>query len=180
MRKTLIFIAIIAISSSVVLTMACQKKPKEQTKMMEAAPPAAEKPGAVQDAKKAVEATAEEAVAKGKEMAAETGKMAMEKGKIAGESAMTGAAMGMKTASLDAGKALFDKNCSACHPDGGNIINPKKTLSLKDREANGVKTKEDILSKVRNPDPGMTALTKEQLSDEDVFKIADYIFRTFK
>ena len=26
------------------------------------------------------------------------------------------------------GEAIFKAKCAACHPDGGNIINPKETL----------------------------------------------------
>jgi len=33
---------------------------------------------------------------------------------------------------------VFDKNCAACHKDGGNIMNPDKTLSKESLEKNGV------------------------------------------
>lgn len=77
------------------------------------------------------------------------------------------------------GEQLFKEHCSMCHPEGGNIINPKKTLLKKDREANNIITAEDALKIMRKPGPGMTAFDKNSLSDKDARKIADYIFKTF-
>jgi cytochrome c6 len=78
------------------------------------------------------------------------------------------------------GEALFKQNCSPCHPDGGNIINPQKTLHKKDREANNVKKASDIVSKMRNPGPGMTKFDEKTLPDKDAKEIAGYIMETFK
>lgn len=77
------------------------------------------------------------------------------------------------------GEALFKKNCAICHVDGGNIINPQKTLHKKDREANKVKTAADIIKRMRNPGPGMTQFDTKMISDADARKIADYILKTF-
>ncbi len=79
-----------------------------------------------------------------------------------------------------AGEALFKQNCSPCHADGGNIVNPQKTLHKKDREANGVKTASDIMGKMRNPGPGMTKFDENTISDKDAKEIANYILKTFK
>ena len=78
------------------------------------------------------------------------------------------------------GKDLFQKNCAGCHVNGGNIVNPKFTLSRKDRYAHGVKTAGDIVKKMRNPGPGMTRFTKKMVSGKDAMAIAGYIIRTFK
>jgi cytochrome c6 len=78
------------------------------------------------------------------------------------------------------GKQLFEQNCSPCHPNGSNVINPAFTLHKKDRDAHGVKTAEDIIGKMRNPGPGMTQFDKSMISDKDAKKIADYILKTFK
>ena len=78
------------------------------------------------------------------------------------------------------GEALFKQNCSPCHPDGGNIINPQKTLHKKDREANGVKKTADIVAKMRNPGPGMTRFDDKSLPEKDAKEIAEYILKTFK
>ena len=68
---------------------------------------------------------------------------------------------------------------AVCHPDGGNIVNPQKTLHKKDREANGVKTTSDIVNKMRNPGPGMTQFDGKTISDKDAAAIAGYILKTF-
>ncbi len=86
------------------------------------------------------------------------------------------------------GETLFRKNCSACHPDGGNIFNKQKTLSKKDREMNKIYTADDIVKKMRNPGAfdfhpnkwsGMKVFDEQKLSDTDAGKIAQYILRTF-
>ncbi len=82
-------------------------------------------------------------------------------------------------ASESEGEKLFTTNCKVCHPDGGNIINPKKTLHKADREANGVKTVEDIIKRMRNPGPGMTKFDEKTIPDKEAREIAYYILKTF-
>lgn len=79
-----------------------------------------------------------------------------------------------------AGAKLFQKNCAACHPGGGNIIKPALTLHKKDMDAHGVKTAKDIVGKMRNPGPGMTRFDVKTVSDKDAYAIAEYILQTFK
>jgi len=86
---------------------------------------------------------------------------------------------GIAGAAEQSGEALFKQHCAVCHVNGGNIINPQKTLSKKDRQANNVKSVEDILKKVRNPGPGMTQFDTKALPDKDARKIAEYILKTF-
>ncbi len=78
------------------------------------------------------------------------------------------------------GEELFKEHCAVCHPNGGNIVNPKFTLHKKDREAHGVIKAADIVGKMRNPGPGMTQFDKQTISDKDAKKIADYVMKTFK
>jgi cytochrome c6 len=78
------------------------------------------------------------------------------------------------------GESLFKENCSPCHPDGGNIINPKKTLNKKDREANNIQKAQDIVKLMRNPGPGMTKFDDKTIPDKDAKEIAEYILKTFK
>jgi cytochrome c6 len=87
------------------------------------------------------------------------------------------------------GESLFDKHCASCHPNGGNILNPKKSLYKKDLEANNILAAGDIVRKIRNPGPvpthpqewaGMTMFDEKKISNEDALKIADYILNTFK
>ncbi len=85
-----------------------------------------------------------------------------------------------KKAGTRSGAALFKQNCSPCHPDGGNIINPQKTLHKKDREANNIKKPQDIVNKMRNPGPGMTKFDEKTIPYKEALKIAKYILKTFK
>jgi len=85
-----------------------------------------------------------------------------------------------KAVSAMPGEAEFKKNCTVCHPDGGNIINPKKTLHKKDRDANGVRNAEDIIGLMRKPGPGMTPFDANTISDREASEIATYILTTFK
>lgn len=78
------------------------------------------------------------------------------------------------------GETLFKQHCASCHPDGGNIIDPKKTLSKKNREANGIKSKDDIVKFMRKPGPGMTAFDEKILSEKAAKEIAEYILKKFK
>jgi len=76
-----------------------------------------------------------------------------------------------------------------CHPKGGNIFKPQKTLFKKDREANNIKSAKDIVRKMRNPGivathpdewSGMKLFDEKTISDKDALEIADYIIKTFK
>lgn len=78
------------------------------------------------------------------------------------------------------GKHEFEEHCASCHPKGGNIVNPKKTLSKKDRMANGVKSAKDIVGKMRKPGPGMTPFDAKAVPDNEAMAIANYIIATFK
>ena len=81
---------------------------------------------------------------------------------------------------LENGEAGFKENCAECHSGGGNIVNPSKTLSKKDRNTNGIKTADDIVKIMRKPGEGMTKFDEKAISDNDARKIAEYIIDTFK
>jgi cytochrome c6 len=78
------------------------------------------------------------------------------------------------------GKKEFEEHCAVCHPNGGNIMNPAKTLGKKELAASGVKSAKDIIAKMRKPGPGMTAFDKKAVSDKEAKAIAEYIMKTFK
>ena len=78
------------------------------------------------------------------------------------------------------GEEAFIKNCAVCHAEGGNVINPAKTLKAKDLKANGIKKPADIIAKMRNPGPGMTAFDEKDVPDKTARAIAAYILKTFK
>jgi cytochrome c6 len=77
------------------------------------------------------------------------------------------------------GAELFKDNCAPCHPDGGNVYNPQKTLLKKDLEANNIKKRSDIINKMRNPGPGMMKFDEDTIPYKDAKKIAEYILKTF-
>ena len=77
------------------------------------------------------------------------------------------------------GEVKFKEQCAVCHPNGGNIINPKKTLMKASREVNNIKTAADIIKNMRNPGPGMTKFDEKTISNADAQAIADYILKIF-
>jgi len=85
-----------------------------------------------------------------------------------------------KEAEKKSGEELFKQHCAACHLDGKNIINPKKTLSKKDLESNKVKSADDIVKLMRTPGPGMVKFDDKTISEKDAKAIAEYILKTFK
>jgi cytochrome c6 len=94
-------------------------------------------------------------------------------------SAGTGA-FAEKAASKNVGEMEFKEHCGLCHPDGGNIINPKKTLHKKDLEANKIKTVEDIVKIIRKPGPGMTLFDEKTITNHEAREIAKYILKAYK
>jgi cytochrome c6 len=84
-----------------------------------------------------------------------------------------------KGGKIDA-KKEFEEHCAVCHPDGGNVVNAKKTLKKADLETNKVKSAKDIVKLMRNPGPGMNKFDEKTISDKEAKAIADYILKTFK
>jgi len=82
-------------------------------------------------------------------------------------------------ATLAQGKTLFEAYCASCHKDGGNVVNPQKTLFRRDREANGIKSPDDIINVMRNPGSGMPRLGRDTLPDDKASAVAQYVFSTF-
>jgi cytochrome c6 len=95
-------------------------------------------------------------------------------------SLVSAAPAGEQSAKAHPGEKLFTQQCAVCHPQGGNIINPQKTLSNKILSANNIKTEEDIIKIMRKGAPGMTKFDTAAISDEDAKLIAGYILKTFK
>ncbi|MRR53406.1 MAG: cytochrome c [Deltaproteobacteria bacterium] len=93
--------------------------------------------------------------------------------------ASSGFTAGTKGKQLD-GKALFQKHCAVCHPNGGNIISKNKPISVKAMKANGVVGVKGIVAKMRNPGPLMNKFDEKTISNQEAKAIADYIVKTFK
>lgn len=71
------------------------------------------------------------------------------------------------------GEAIFKANCASCHPDGGNVIKPKETIT-------GIKDSKKILKQIRKGGGGMPAFDTKAISDADAKLLAGYIMKTFK
>lgn len=71
------------------------------------------------------------------------------------------------------GGEIFKAKCATCHPDGGNIMNPKATLK-------GLKDTKAITKKIRAGGGGMSAFDAKSISDADAKAVAEYIVKTFK
>jgi cytochrome c6 len=78
------------------------------------------------------------------------------------------------------GKITFNKHCASCHPNGGNIINPAKSIRNKDLEKAGIKRWQDIVAKMRKPGPGMPIFNNQLIADKEARIVAEYILKNFK
>lgn len=78
------------------------------------------------------------------------------------------------------GEQLFKERCAACHPDGSNIINPRKTLHRRVLADNGITAPGDIVKKMRNPGPGMARFDAATIPDADARLIAEYVLATYR
>lgn len=78
------------------------------------------------------------------------------------------------------GEQLFKQYCAVCHPDGGNTVNPKKTLHAKSLADSKITTPEDVEKVMRNPGPGMTKFDAATIPDQDAKLIGAYVLTTFK
>ncbi len=85
-----------------------------------------------------------------------------------------------QTAPVVDGEKGFSEHCAECHSGGGNLIVPSKTLSRMDREKNGIRSAEDIVRLMRNPNGEMTAFDEKTVSEKDAEGIAQYILNTFR
>lgn len=76
-------------------------------------------------------------------------------------------------AATSTGGEIFKANCSVCHPHGGNVMRPDKTLK-------GIRNPERIIRQVRNGGGGMPSFDAKTISDTDAKRLAEYIMKTFK
>ncbi len=80
---------------------------------------------------------------------------------------------------LKLGGSLFSHYCAGCHPEGGNALYPQKTLHKMELAANGVRTVDDVVAKMRHPGRGMRQFDRATLSDREARAIAAYVLATF-
>ena len=81
---------------------------------------------------------------------------------------------------LDRGETLFKQYCAACHPDGGNVSDPERTLRGSALRSHHITTPRDIVHIMRTPIFRMISFDAATLSDKDATAIADYVLYTFK
>lgn len=99
---------------------------------------------------------------------------------ISGTACSKGGGQGQgEAAKVVDGKTIFDRYCASCHKGGGNVVNPVKTLSRSDREANGINSPGDIVKIIRNPGPGMPKFDQGAISDDEAKVLAEYVFSNF-
>ena len=78
------------------------------------------------------------------------------------------------------GEQLFKQFCAACHPDGGNVVNPQKTLHSAVLADNKIKTAADLEKILRNPGPGMRKFEPSMVSSREAELIYEYVVSTFR
>ncbi len=76
---------------------------------------------------------------------------------------------------LQAGQALYATNCKACHPNGGNTLDP--TLPVKGSPK--IKDFDTFLAWIRDPAPPMPAFPETRLSGSQSKDLYDYVDHTF-
>lgn len=81
---------------------------------------------------------------------------------------------------LQTGEVLFKQYCAPCHPDGGNVTDPRRTLRGRDLKANRITRPEDIVRVMRNPISRMIRFDETTIPDRDAKAIAVYILTTFR
>ncbi len=77
------------------------------------------------------------------------------------------------------GEALFKQYCFSCHPDGGNVSDPKRALYGSVLRSNHISKPEDIVRIMRNPISRMIRFDANTLSDKDAQAIAEFVLQTY-
>jgi cytochrome c6 len=78
------------------------------------------------------------------------------------------------------GEALFKQYCAACHPNGDNVSDSRRTLRGSVLQSNHITSPEDIVRIMRNPLSRMIRFDALTLPDKDARAIAEYVLKTFK
>jgi cytochrome c6 len=89
-------------------------------------------------------------------------------------------AVSMSQEQVQSGEALFKQFCSSCHPDGGNVSDPARTLHGDALRRNSITTADDIVRIMRNPGTRMIRFDATTISDRDARTIAAYVLKTFR
>jgi len=90
------------------------------------------------------------------------------------------AAAAPASATVRDGEALFRQYCAPCHPNGGNVSDPERSLYGSVLKRKHITTPEDIVRIMRNPLSRMIRFDPSTLSDRDARAIAEYVLKTFR
>jgi len=77
------------------------------------------------------------------------------------------------------GEQLYKQYCASCHPDGGNVSDPKNNLRKSTLKAKRINKPEDIIVIMRKPVSRMITFDASTISDEDARAIAEYVLEAF-
>ncbi|QEM69291.1 c-type cytochrome [Geobacter sp. FeAm09] len=78
------------------------------------------------------------------------------------------------------GEELFKRYCAACHPDGGNVSDPERTLRGDVLRSRRIARPQDIVRIMRTPLSRMIAFDPATIPDEDARAIAEYVLYAFR
>lgn len=78
------------------------------------------------------------------------------------------------------GEELFKRYCASCHPNGGNVSDPARTLFPSALKRNHITSVEDVVRIMRHPISRMIRFDESTLSDRDARAIAEYVLTAFK
>lgn len=99
-----------------------------------------------------------------------------EEAMMGGEGMMASGETGQQAASqkqVSAGEAVFQQNCSVCHPDGGNLIKPDKPI----KGSTKLKNLKTFIGYIRSPYSPMPAFPASKISDQKAQELYDYIVK---
>lgn len=81
---------------------------------------------------------------------------------------------------LSRGEELFRQYCAPCHPDGGNVSDPERSLRGSALRSHHITKPHDIVHIMRAPISRMISFDEATLSDKDARAIADYVLYAFR
>jgi len=77
---------------------------------------------------------------------------------------------------FEAGEKIFAVNCGACHPHGGNVADAGKPVIQSPK----LKTFDDFVAWVRQPEPPMPSFSSSKLSETDLKNVYGYILNVLE
>jgi len=93
--------------------------------------------------------------------------------------AKTGNSTAADKLQIQKGEQLYQQYCASCHPDGGNVSDPKKNLRKSNLQSKRLNKPEAIVTVMRKPGSRMISFDVSTISDEDARAIALYVLETF-